>query len=224
MTSRSSINILYSLLFTVLTGCGSGGGDGFVEAPSSSTISLEDRFIALPVEDLTTDEIAGIFLMREEEKLARDTYDYLYNQWGTKIFDNISNAEQKHMDAMLLLIDRYQLVDPVGTNISGVFSDNSIQLLYDLLVAFGEQSQIDALLVGAEIEDVDIYDLRAAKLINDNQDILLIYEELEKGSRNHMRSFHKKLLEQGVSYEPKYLTLDEYLEIVNSPMEKGSGG
>jgi len=50
--------------------------------------------------------------IREEEKLARDVYLYLYDMWGSSIFDNISVSEQAHMDAIKTLIDRYGLDDP----------------------------------------------------------------------------------------------------------------
>ena len=38
--------------------------------------------------------------LREEEKLARDVYLYLYAQWDQWIFSNIAKSEQQHMDAV----------------------------------------------------------------------------------------------------------------------------
>ncbi len=49
----------------------------------------------------TNSDTAGLLYMREEEKLARDVYDYLYEKWNAIIFDNISNSEQIHMDRVL---------------------------------------------------------------------------------------------------------------------------
>lgn len=54
----------------------------------------------------------------------------------------------------------------------------------------------------------------------DNQDIKLVYDNLLKGSRNHLRSFYKTLLQQGGSYTAQYLTQAEFDAIVNSGMER----
>ncbi|USN55024.1 MAG: DUF2202 domain-containing protein [Candidatus Peribacteria bacterium] len=51
--------------------------------------------------------------MRQEEKLARDVYRTLGSSYVVNQFQNIPLSEQKHTDAMELLIDRYQLIDPI---------------------------------------------------------------------------------------------------------------
>ncbi|MCK5772857.1 MAG: DUF2202 domain-containing protein, partial [Thermoplasmata archaeon] len=103
-------------------------------------------------EGLSDVEIEGLLFMREEEKLARDVYSYLYDLWGQRTFDNIQGAEQKHMDSLLGLIEEYSLEDPVGDNEPGIFEDQALQDLYDDLIESGEASLVDALLVGAAIE------------------------------------------------------------------------
>jgi hypothetical protein len=42
--------------------------------------------------DLSDAEKASLTLMREEEKLARDVYVYVYDIWGTPIFSNIATS------------------------------------------------------------------------------------------------------------------------------------
>ncbi len=49
---------------------------------------------------LTDQEIEHITHMREEEKLARDVYLTLYEVYQAPIFVNISESEQRHMDAL----------------------------------------------------------------------------------------------------------------------------
>ena len=70
---------------------------------------------------LSETEIAGLVLMREEEKLARDVYITLGEKWGIRIFTNIANSEQTHTDAVKVLLDRYDLEDPVKDDSIGVF-------------------------------------------------------------------------------------------------------
>lgn len=177
----------------------------------------------LPKEPLSITEENSILFMREEEKVARDAYIKLLEKWNQPIFNNISNSEQTHMDAMLQLINKYNLTDPVGVNGVGVFANTNLQALYDALLPQGEVSFVDGLKVGALIEEVDIIDLQNA-LSNfvDNQDIEMVYENLMKGSRNHLRSFVKNLDNQGVNYIPKKLSQEMYDAIINSGMEHGN--
>ena len=160
--------------------------------------------------------------MREEEKLARDVYLYLYDVWGTNIFTNISDAEQTHMDAVLRLIQKYDLADPAQSTLPGIFTDPMLQGLYDSLTAQGSASLIDAYLVGATIEDLDIYDLQRLLLLIDNEDITVVFDNLEKGSRNHMRAFSARLADLNVVYTPVYISEEEYAAIINSDMETGA--
>jgi len=169
-------------------------------------------------------EIQGILYMREEEKLARDVYLALYETWTMPIFKNISDSEATHMDAVKTLIDRYNLADPAQDKDVGVFVDATLQQLYDQLVAQGRQSLSSALHVGAAIEEIDILDLQEYIAQTDKPDIKLVYENLTKGSRNHLRSFISTLSKrEGETYQPQYLDQDTYTAIVGSDMERGRG-
>ena len=194
--------------------------DGTAQA-AGSTAGLETTLAAIAPAALSAQEAESLVFMREEEKLARDAYAAMLSRWGVNVFANIGASEQVHMDAVKLLLTRYALPDPAATTPPGQFSNTMLQGLYDALAASGQVSLVAALQVGAEIEDLDIRDLRAIKATVDNADILLVYERLEKGSRNHLRAFHDNLLRQGGSYTAKYLTQAEYDAIVNSPQEKG---
>ncbi len=158
--------------------------------------------------------------MREEEELARDVYLTLYEKWGLPIFQNIARSEQTHMNAVKTLLDRYGPQDPASDEV-GVFTNPDLQALYDQLVSQGSQSMVDALKVGALIEEVDIEDLKSWIAKTNNQDIIMVYENLMKGSRNHLRAFTSQLKSYGVTYDPQVLPVDEYNEIVSSPMEAG---
>jgi hypothetical protein len=183
--------------------------------------NLNAQIASLPVEPLSTAEFNSLSFMREEEKLARDVYITLYNKWGVNIFTNITSSEQTHMDAISLLLSKYHLNDPVGTNGIGVFTNNTLQQLYSQLVAQGSTSVLDAYKVGATIEDLDIFDLTNALTTIDNQDITLVYNALLKGSRNHLRSYYKNILNAGGAYTPQYISPTVFNAIINSEMETG---
>ncbi len=79
---------------------------------------------------------------------------------------------------------------------------------------------VAALQVGAAIEEIDLVDIEAALLNIDNQDIRMVYDNLAKGSRNHLRSFVKNLEQQNVVYVPQYLSVTAYNAIVTTPTER----
>ena len=181
----------------------------------------EDHLADYPLEDLSAAEQDGILLMREEEKLARDVYTALYDKWGLRIFDNISQSEQNHTEAVKGLIERYSLSDPMETDRPGVFENRELQELYDQLVARGSISLVDALKVGATIEDLDIFDLENLLDKSDNQDVRIVFQNLVKGSRNHLRSFMKQLERNGGSYDAAYISHEYFTRILESGQEQG---
>ncbi len=185
----------------------------------SASISPVTSSASLAV--LSSEEADGLLFMREEEKLAHDVYVTLDELWGLTIFENIAAAEQSHMDSVVTLLDRYGLTDPAADLAVGSFSDPALQSLYDDLVARGSESEVDALLAGALIEELDITDLQARA--SDNEDIASVYAELERGSRNHLRAFVRQLDRLGVTYEPEYLSDEAFLDITTSETERGNG-
>ena len=161
-------------------------------------------------------EIDGLQYMREEEKLARDVYLTLYEKWNTiNIFYNIAQSEQRHMDSIKQLLDKYSIDDPTQGNDIGVFTNLELQTLYNQLISEGDQSLIDALTVGGKIEELDIIDLTTYISLTDKADIQQVYHNLLKGSENHLRAFVKALKNQGITYEPFYLSQQEFDDIIN---------
>lgn len=159
---------------------------------------------------LTAEERDDLLLMREEEKIARDVYLRLYEHWGMRPFDNISGAEQAHMDAILALLEHHRLPDPAQGLGVGRFRRTDLQDLHDGLVQQGLQSQADAVRVGLLIEELDIADLQKAARRTDKPEILAVYAELERGSRNHLRAFYRWMLKLGIDYQPRHLSAAEF--------------
>ena len=158
-----------------------------------------------PIESLNEAEEAGILQLREEEKLARDVYTLLEEKWGLSAFSQIKPSEQKHMDAVAKLINRYDLLDPAQESI-GSFENQKISSLFETLMTKGEQSEVDALQVGMTVEDVDIYDIDEILSKNDNQDIQVVFTNLRNGSIKHLQRFYTDLKTIGGTYEPQYIS------------------
>jgi hypothetical protein len=199
------------------------GSMGALAQTSDTSFSggINEVIATIDKNNLDETEKEGLFLMREEEKLARDVYLNLYEKWNLKTYYNIAQSEKTHMEAIKILLNRYDLKDPVGEDIIGVFESEKLQGLYNELVAQGSESLEQALKVGALIEELDIYDLKELLSKTDNDDIKIVYLNLLKGSRNHLRSFDKQLEKNGFSYEAKYLSQKEYNSIASSNQESG---
>jgi hypothetical protein len=243
-TQRLVLGILVGLLSVALAACGAAttsavaaaaipSGESYkdvtnvaedVDAAVDPSVSISALY-PVPSGELSPVEIEGILFMREEEKLARDVYLTLYDRWGLPIFQNIANSEATHMEAVKTLIDRYGLPDPAEGQGIGVFANPTLQGLFDQLVEEGNRSLSSALRVGAAIEEIDILDLEERIAQTERADIRLVYENLMKGSRNHLRSFVSNLKRRtGEVYQPQYLTQAAYDAIVTAPLERGGMG
>ena len=179
----------------------------------------EQTVIALEEQETTStelnqDEIDALLYMREEEKLAHDVYLTLYEKWDLVLFNNIVRSEQRHMNAVKTLIDRYGLDDPMLANV-GEFTNQDLQSLYDDLVIKGSQSISDALLVGGAIEEIDILDLQDGLKETSNPDVTRVFESLLRGSYNHLKAFVNTFNRQTAEiYQPQYMTQNVFDENV----------
>jgi hypothetical protein len=193
-----------------------------VNSDGSTHLSLSSLsavvFNQLPYED---SELEILLHMKEEEKLARDVYTTLYGKWKVPIFSNISNAESTHMEAVIFLLKNYG-EEYIKVNDPGSFSDPKFRELYEQLTSKGSESLEEAYRAGALIEEMDIKDLSDHLKVVTNENIKMVFENLRKGSRNHLRAFNRHLVFLGETYIPQYIDQDEFNQIINSPHETGN--
>lgn len=182
-----------------------------------------DSCFTTTADDLTEADIAGLMLMREEEKMAGDVYTVFFDAYGLTVFDRIADSEDKHAEAVLTLISYYGLTDPASSE-EGVFNNSELQALYNQLVEAGSDS-VEALQVGALIEETDIADLQELIDETENADIIRVYTNLLQGSYHHLKAFASVLENYGVTYEPQILSTETYEEILSTTSNRyyGSG-
>lgn len=150
--------------------------------------------------------------MLEEEKLARDTYTALEAHWGTAVFANIKASEQQHMDKVNGLLEKFGV--PYTMMPAGVYADSTLQELYDQFMVDGLVSELQALHIGATIEDLDIVDLQQRMDATGNVDIDAVFAKLQCGSGNHLRSFVGVITTMGGTYAPQFLDPAAYAAIL----------
>ena len=200
---------------------GKGHGKGRGSAGGGCADVVKAHFETLPAEELSDAERSAVIRLRQDEKFARDVYAVFGEKWDLPIFDNIARAEQRHFDFVGLLIERYELTDPVADETPGVFADPELTKLYAEFVARGRASLEGALRAGATFEDLDLADVQEMIDASDNADILFVANNLAKGSRNHLRAFSKVLDKNGYeAYSAQYLTQDRVDEIITAGHER----
>lgn len=164
-------------------GNSNGGSSSQLATLSDPTATAENIALVTP----------DILFSIDEERMARDVYDALYAQTGLTIFDNISNAEQTHYDAILnsatnLGIDTSALLTTPGT-----YLNPEVQTMYNDLIALGSKSTADALSVGKTVEEVDIADLNAMIDTSPITSLDTVYTNLLSGSYNHLDAFNAQI-------------------------------
>ena len=127
---------------------------------------------------LTEAESAGLAYMREEERLARDVYRELGEQYPVRAFTRIAASEARHTAPVDRLLDRYGVADPADPDVSGVYQNPELQDLYAGLLDRGDDSLVAALKVGIAIEELDIADLKAHMAETKNADLDRVYANL----------------------------------------------
>ena len=183
-------------------------------------------------------ETSHLIFMRQEEKLARDVYLTLGDMYpGEVTFANIPTSEQKHTDSMLNMLDKFNVPDPVTDDAVGVYTGPVygpyFTATYTTLVAQGNTSVLNALYVGALIEELDMHDIIACPVIivetdndigegecgmeyTDVRALVQSYGNLLEGSKNHLRAFVRSIesiIGEG-NYVAQYLSQEDVDEIL----------
>ena len=190
----------------VLTGCTSqvdvATPESLAPLPSataSSTTGVDPEIAAAPKVPVVEKGIATIdattaqlVYLIEEEKLAHDVYQAMFDLWGSKVFGNILQSEESHQSQVLNVMGTREIKDPRSSK-QGVFVNSDLQDLYDQLIAKGSKSAVDAYEVGVAIEELDIDDLTKMLATAKDADVIAMMENLRKGSENHLRAFNNQL-------------------------------
>jgi hypothetical protein len=204
------MNIKKNILSLVVSSClvislpvyaqGPGNGPGFgstTNPGTGTTQAINNCQLDPNTSNILSDEVKQqLQFMGEEEKLARDVYVYLEGLWNNNVFANIAKAEQIHIDSVSKFLEAYNIPN-LAPEAYGVFTNASLQALYDSLIVKGSLSVTEALMVGALIEEVDISDLYTSIAEANDQAIIQMYTGLLNGSYNHLRAFVDQLKNQG---------------------------
>ncbi len=236
-----------------LVGCGDhadlvepDGGGGAMPIPALSSP------FAAKAGGLNDGEKAHLIFMRSEEKLARDVYltlDGMYPDELPVFYQIATTAEQTHTDKMLDMLLKFGVDDPEpGTSPGtlppteqiGVFENTYFAEYFSakflLLKSKADVSLLEALKVGALIEELDMKDINYCNVVV--YDVFQFPEpppdycgltvtevralqntlgNLLAGSENHLCAFVSQIgpISDGC-YEAQYLTQNEVRDIIDA--------
>lgn len=159
--------------------------------------TLDEHGITLLDKDQASNNVttaSALAYLLEEEKLAHDVYQSMYDEWGARVFSNIQGSETMHQKLVLALMESRNLPDSRTTEF-GKFNDPALQQLYDELIAQGSQNVTEAYKAGVAVEEKDIADLKQtlAALDPKDTDVKDVVENLIHASENHLRAFNRQL-------------------------------
>lgn len=155
---------------------------------------------------------AALRFQIDEERMAGELYRTFGEKQEVMPFRNIPRAEARHRQLLENLATRAGLAAAKPTT-AGHFETPAIQARYDALLARGQASPIEALQVGALVEEQDIADLRALAATTDSPELKAATTALEQGSRHHLNAFVRNLRARGIDYVAQVLTPAEVAEI-----------
>lgn len=198
--------------------CGRGTGQAGCRpwadtAPATAPAAVEAGLNAREHETLTN--------MRREEQLAHDVYLAFGRRFDLQPFRNIPHAEARHIDAVVTLMSRYQVDDPMAGLEAGRFDVPDMQAMFDRLLDAGSKDAVAALKAGAEIEELDIVDLQRAGLETTHADVRDVYARLEAASMRHLQAFVRNLTRLGVTYTPTHLSQEAFDKAVEPAKDPG---
>jgi hypothetical protein len=142
---------------------------------------------------ISDSEVKDLLYMLEEEKVAHDVYELLYETWHLRVFNTIKQSEQRHMDMIENLLNTNKIPYKLN-NSKGAFYNEDLQKMYNDLIKKGTQSKQNALEVGKLIEETDINDLEEAIKNTNDASIKQVYTNLVQASKNHLQAFKRQLL------------------------------
>jgi len=171
--------------------------------------------------DLDVYEAWQVTWMYDQEKLARDLANKFLSRWGDPEFLTTAAAEQRHMDELLAVMNLYGLDPLIQTDTDGEFGDERHSDAFSSLMSRGWQSQRDAYIAAAYLEEWDIQEFTASIADSGETRLTEVYSWLLAGAREQLRFLVSRVLGHGSSYEAQILSQSE-VDAICSNVQPGT--
>lgn len=245
---------LHALVLSCMALVGCGDRANLVEPDElegAESMAASRSPVAANAVALSDGEGAHLFFMRSEEKLARDVYLTLAGMYPEQpVFHRIATtAEQRHTDKMRDMLLKFGLDDPEPATLPGILPPAEQIGVFEnpyfadyftgkflLLKGTAEVGLLEALQVGALIEELDMKDINYCNgvvydvfgfpapppaycglTVTDVRALENTLGNLLAGSENHLCAFVRQIgpMSEGC-YEAQYLTQNEVWDIIDA--------
>lgn len=125
--------------------------------------------------------------MYDQEKLARDLSQELYDEWEEPNFANMVVTHQRHMNELEVTMRRYSLNPPADTNEPGGYRDEQHVELFAELKRRAEEGPLEAVKAVAFLQELHIFEYRLHVELTAEKPVKDTFERLLAGSKNHLR-------------------------------------
>src|SRR6476620_4362177 len=166
---------------------------------------------------LSPAETKALINLHDNQKLSLFVYDSLYAIWGINPFGNIRSAESQHVNFLDDVADNYALELETNEpgNSAATFTTPQAETIYQESISKGSLSVVDALKMGARLEEMSLQVLHNAKAVTIKSDLLHTFDILAMGSKNNLQAFNRRLKMYGITYEPGFLEQKDFRNIIN---------
>lgn len=132
----------------------------------------------------TTNNVKNALLMAlDDEYKAYATYYVMIEKFGeARPFSNIIQAEQNHIDALVTLLNKYQIQVPQNKYLS-----NPNKPIAPASLKLACQKGVDA-----EIANASLYEKKLLPMVGHNEDIKFVFQNLRDASKyRHLMAFQR---------------------------------
>ena len=158
--------------------------------------------------------------MRLNGKVASDLYSEFYGSWKLDVFYNVGESKLVYDIRMKELFEEFSITDPLESNsVTGKFDDPNMQVFYDALLLKGKESEKNAVIACALMEEKIYRDLGECSRILNDPNAKKILKQMRLTTGNHLRALVKELNRSGVIYDPQLISNRDLDNIMGSGKE-----
>jgi len=135
----------------------------------------------------SAEEQSDLQFMVEKEKLLKNVYQEMYDTYETHLFKTIIDCKEKHITLLSARLAKYGAENPAAYLGDGLFSNSSIQQIYDSFIAEGQIDLTNSIMYLKDMEENHIVDIEnTLSKAEGNIDIVRVYNICLMESKAHL--------------------------------------
>ena len=154
--------------------------------------------------DLSNFEKQGLVSLLETQKMHRDVYTWINDQFPSAVFTSLAESDGKYMELLSVKLDKYGIQNPTLDKLPGEFESHEVQNQYNEFVrlSFGD---LKAMIENARVMEESMISLVRDQQLNlsGNDDLRQIYGDLIQESISQLNTLNDNMKGLIHIYAPK---------------------